>query len=132
MLAQLKGVPIVAVSGLTGSGLDHLMQAVVDIHALWNKRVSTNPLNRWLEADARGPSAARGLRAAGSSSTTSPSPRRARRPSCCSAPAPTRVPDAYRRYLVNALRDAFDLPGVPIRLTLREKANPYAGRKAKG
>ena len=42
------------------------------------------------------------------------------------------VPDAYRRYLVNALRDAFDLPGVPIRLTLREKANPYAGRKRRG
>ncbi len=39
------------------------------------------------------------------------------------------VPDAYKRYLVNALRETFDLPGTPIRLTLREKANPYAGRK---
>jgi GTP-binding protein len=40
------------------------------------------------------------------------------------------VPDSYQRYLVNALREAFGLPGVPIRLTLREKANPYAGRKS--
>ena len=48
-LQQVKGVPVVAVSGLTGEGLDRLMQAVVDIHAVWNKRVATNPLNRWLE-----------------------------------------------------------------------------------
>ena len=39
------------------------------------------------------------------------------------------MPEAYRRYLVNALRETFDLPGTPIRLTLREKANPFAGRK---
>ena len=54
---------------------------------------------------------------------------RGRRASCCSARAPTRCPDAYRRYLVNGLRETFDLPGTPIRLTLREKANPYRGKK---
>ena len=127
-LAQLKGVPIVAVSGLTGSGLERLMQAVVDIHALWNKRIATNPLNRWLEATlaAHPPPAVSGRRLK-LNYITQP---KARPPSfvvfCTRADA---VPDAYRRYLVNALRDAFDLPGVPIRLTLREKANPYAGRK---
>jgi GTP-binding protein len=130
-LAQLKGVPIVAVSGLTGSGLERLMQAVIDIHALWNKRISTNPLNRWLEATlaAHPPPAVSGRRLKLNYITQA----KARPPSfvvfCTRADA---VPDAYRRYLVNALRDAFDLPGVPIRLTLREKANPYAGRKAKG
>jgi GTP-binding protein len=130
-LAQLKGVPIVAVSGLTGSGLDRLMQAVVDIHALWNKRIATNPLNRWLEATlaAHPPPAVSGRRLK-FNYITQP---KARPPSfvlfCARADA---VPDAYRRYLVNALRDAFDLPGVPIRLTLREKANPYAGRKRRG
>jgi GTP-binding protein len=130
-LAQLKGVPIVAVSGLTGSGLDRLMQAVVDIHALWNKRIATNPLNRWLEATlaAHPPPAVSGRRLK-FNYITQP---KARPPSfvlfCTRADA---VPDAYRRYLVNALRDAFDLPGVPIRLTLREKANPYAGRKRRG
>jgi len=130
-LAQLKGVPIVAVSGLTGSGLERLMQAVIDIHALWNKRIPTNPLNRWLEATlaAHPPPAVSGRRLRLNYITQA----KARPPSfvifCTRADA---VPDAYRRYLVNALRDAFDLPGVPIRLTLREKANPYAGRKAKG
>ncbi len=129
-LAQLKGVPIVAVSGLTGAGLDRLMQAVVDIHALWNKRIATNPLNRWLEATlaAHPPPAVSGRRLK-LNYITQP---KARPPSfvlfCTRADA---VPDSYRRYLVNALRGAFDLPGVPIRLMLREKANPYAGRKGK-
>jgi GTP-binding protein len=130
-LAQVKGVPIVAVSGLTGSGLDRLMQAVVDIHAVWNKRVATNPLNRWLEATiaAHPPPAVSGRRLK-LNYITQP---KARPPSfvvfCTRADA---VPDAYRRYLVNALREAFDLPGVPIRLTLREKANPFAGKRGRG
>jgi GTPase len=130
LLAQLKGVPTVAVSGLTGAGLDRLMQAVLDIHALWNKRIATNPLNRWLEATlaAHPPPAVSGRRLK-LNYITQP---KARPPSfvlfCTRADA---VPDSYRRYLVNALREAFDLPGVPIRLTLREKANPYAGRKGK-
>jgi GTP-binding protein len=131
LLAQLKGVPIVAVSGLTGAGLDRLMQAVLDIHALWNKRIATTPLNRWLEATlaAHPPPAVSGRRLK-LNYITQP---KARPPTfvlfCTRADA---VPDAYRRYLVNALREAFDLPGVPIRLTLREKANPYAGRKRRG
>jgi GTPase len=131
LLAQLKGVPIIAVSGLTGAGLDRLMQAVLDIHALWNKRIATNPLNRWLEATlaAHPPPAVSGRRLK-LNYITQP---KARPPTfvlfCTRADA---VPDAYRRYLVNALRDAFDLPGVPIRLTLREKANPYAGKKRRG
>jgi GTP-binding protein len=130
-LAQLKGVPIVAVSGLTGAGLDRLMQAVLEIHALWNKRIATNPLNRWLEATlaAHPPPAVSGRRLK-LNYITQP---KARPPSfvlfCTRADA---VPETYRRYLVNALREAFDLPGVPIRLTLREKANPYAGRKRRG
>jgi len=127
-LPQIKGVPVVAVSGLTGAGLDRLMQAVIDIHTVWNRRVPTNALNRWLEAAvaAHPPPAVSGRRLK-LNYMTQP---KARPPSfvlfCTRADA---VPDAYRRYLVGGLRDAFDLPGVPIRLTLREKANPYAGRK---
>jgi GTP-binding protein len=125
LLPQVKGVPVVAVSGLTGAGLDHLMKAVVNIHALWNKRVATNPLNRWLEEvlAANPPPAVSGRRLK-LNYITQP---KSRPPSfvlfCTRADA---VPDSYQRYLVNALRAAFDLPGVPIRLTLREKANPYA------
>ena len=127
LLAQVKGVPVVAVSGLTGAGLDHLMKAVTDIHALWNKRVPTNALNRWLEEvlAAHPPPAVSGRRLK-LNYITQP---KTRPPSfvlfCTRVDA---VPDSYRRYLVNALREAFGLPGVPIRLTLREKANPYAGK----
>jgi GTPase len=130
LLTQIRGVPVVAVSGLTGAGLDHLMKAVVDIHGLWNKRVSTNALNRWLEGvlAAHPPPAVSGRRLK-LNYITQP---KTRPPSfvlfCTRADA---LPDSYQRYLVNALRESFGLPGVPIRLTLREKANPYAGKKAK-
>lgn len=126
-LPQLKGLPVVAVSGLTGFGLDRLMHAVVAIHAIWNRRVPTNPLNRWLEASlaAHPPPAVAGRRLR-LNYMTQP---KARPPSfvlfCTRADA---VPEAYRRYLINGLREHFDLPGTPIRLTLREKVNPYAGR----
>ncbi|MEZ5788636.1 MAG: ribosome biogenesis GTPase Der [Xanthobacteraceae bacterium] len=126
-LPQLKGLPVVAVSGLSGFGLDRLMQAVVAIHAIWNRRVPTNALNRWLEAAlaAHPPPAVAGRRLR-LNYMTQP---KARPPSfvlfCTRADA---LPESYRRYLINGLREQFDLPGTPIRLTLREKVNPYAGR----
>jgi GTP-binding protein len=129
-LPQVRGVPIVATSGLRGEGLDRLMQAVVDIHAVWNRRVTTNQLNRWFEdaVSSNPPPAASGRRLKLNYITQV----KTRPPSfvlfCSRADA---VPEAYLRYLTNAMRDAFDLPGVPIRLTLREKANPYAGRAKK-
>jgi GTPase len=129
-LPQVKGVPVIGVSGLTGEGLDRLMRAIVDIHEVWNRRVTTNALNRWLEGvtQAHPPPAVSGRRIR-LGYLTQP---KSRPPTfalfCTRASA---VPPAYRRYLVNELREAFDLPGTPIRLTLREKANPYAGRKSK-
>jgi GTP-binding protein len=127
-LPQLKGVPVIGVSGLSGEGLDRLMEAVVDIHEVWNRRVSTNQLNKWLEdvTAAHPPPAVSGRRIRLNYVTQV----KARPPSfvlfCARA---DKVPPAYRRYLVNALRDTFDLPGTPIRLTLREKDNPFEGRK---
>jgi GTP-binding protein len=126
-LMQMKDVPLVAVSGLTGEGLDRLMQAILDAYAVWNKRVSTNALNRWLDAalSAHGPPAVSGRRLA-FSYITQP---KARPPTfvlfCTRADA---VPESYKRYLVNGLRETFELPGTPIRLTLREKDNPFKGR----
>jgi GTP-binding protein len=127
-LPQVKGVPVVAVSGLTGAGLDRLMQAVVDIHAVWNRRVPTSALNRWLaEAAAAHPPPAVAGRRIRLDYLTQP---KSRPPSfVLFTSRADAVPDAYRRYLVNGLREAFDLPGTPIRLTLREKKNPYAKRK---
>jgi GTP-binding protein len=104
------------------------MQAIVDAHAVWNRRVPTNALNRWLaQATAdHPPPAVAGRRIKLNYITQAKS----RPPSFVLFCArPDKLPDAYQRYLVNALRQAFDLPGTPIRLTLREKSNPYAGRK---
>src|SRR5262245_22240494 len=129
-LPQVKGVPVIAVSGLTGQGLERLMQAVVDIHAVWNRRAPTPALNRWLASamSAHPPPAVSGRRIR-LDYLTQP---KTRPPSfvlfCTRADA---IPDAYKRYLVNGLRETFDLPGTPIRLTLREKQNPYDKRKRK-
>ena len=129
-LMQIKGVPLVAVSGLTGEGLDRLMQAIVDAHAFWNKRVPTAALNRWFESalEQNPPPAVSGRRLKLNYLTQAKS----RPPSfvlfCTRADA---LPDAYKRYLINSLRETFDLPGTPIRLTLREKRNPFAGRAKK-
>jgi GTP-binding protein len=127
-LPQVKGVPIVALSGLHGEGLDRLMQAVVDAYAVWNRRVSTNPLNRWFEdaVSSHPPPAVSGRRLKLNYITQVKS----RPPSfvlfCSRADA---MPESYLRYLVHGLRERFELPGTPIRITLREKANPFAHKK---
>ena len=126
-LRQLKGIPLVAVSGLTGEGLDRLMQAIVDAYNVWNRRVPTAALNRWFDKaqSAHPPPAVSGRRLKLNYITQA----KARPPSfvlfCTRADA---LPEAYKRYLVNSLRENFDLPGTPIRLTLREKENPFKGR----
>jgi GTPase len=126
-LTQLKGVPLVAVSGLTGEGLDRLVQAIIDAYEVWNKRIPTSSLNRWFEhaVSANPPPAVAG-RSLRLNYITQP---KSRPPSfvvfCTRADA---VPDAYKRYLLNSMRETFDLPGTPIRLALREKDNPYKGR----
>jgi GTP-binding protein len=126
-LPQVKGVPVVAVSGLTGEGLDRLMQAVVDAHEVWNRRAGTSALNRWLaEVAASHPPPAVSGRAIRLDYITQP---KSRPPTfVLFTSRADAIPDAYRRYLVNNLRESFDLPGTPIRLMLREKKNPYAKR----
>jgi GTP-binding protein len=127
-LPQVKGVPIVAVSGLMGEGIDRLMEAIEQAYAVWNKRVPTAALNRWFEqaVDANPPPAVSGRRLKLNYVTQS----KARPPSfvvfCSRADA---VPQSYLRYLVNTLREYFDLPGTPVRITLREKANPFAHKR---
>jgi len=127
-LPQVKGVSVVAHSGATGEGLDRLMQAILDAHAVWNKRVPTGALNRWLPAvvAAHPPPATSGRRIR-LDYVTQP---KSRPPTfVLFLSRAVALPDVYRRYLVNALRESFDLPGTPIRLILREKQNPYAKRK---
>jgi GTP-binding protein len=128
LLPQLKGVPVVALSAKSGEGVDRLMAAVMQAHAVWNRRVPTAALNRYLAqaTEAHPPVALRGrrLRLDYMTQPKSRPPTFVLFSSRASA-----LPKTYRRYLVNGLRDSFDLPGTPIRLTLRTKANPYAGKK---
>jgi GTP-binding protein len=128
ILPQIKGVPVVALSARTGEGIEALMTAVMEAYMVWNRRVPTAALNRFLQhaISAHPPPAAHG-RAFRLDYITQP---KARPPTFVlfSARA-AELPETYRRYLINGLRESFKLPGTPIRLTLRAKANPYAGRK---
>ncbi|MBM3543881.1 MAG: ribosome biogenesis GTPase Der [Alphaproteobacteria bacterium] len=125
LLPQIKGVALVPVSAKRGSGLDTLMQSVFAADALWNRRLPTHALNQWLQAtvEAHSPPAVSGRRIKLRYITQA----NARPPTFvlfCSRPKA--LPDSYVRYLVNALRESFDMPGVPIRINLRKGANPYA------
>jgi GTP-binding protein len=128
LLPQVAGVPVVAVSGLMGEGIDRMMEAIEKAYAVWNKRVATAALNRWFEqaTSANPPPAVSGRRLKLNYITQT----KARPPSfvlfCSRADA---VPESYLRYLVNSLRGAFDLPGTPVRITLREKQNPFAHKR---
>jgi GTP-binding protein len=128
LLPQVRGAPLVAVSGLMGEGIDHLMRAIEDAYAVWNRRVPTAALNRWFEqaVDANPPPAVSGRRLKLNYITQA----KARPPSfvlfCSRADA---VPQSYLRYLVNSLREYFELPGTPVRISLREKANPFAHKR---
>jgi GTP-binding protein len=123
-LPQLQGVRLVPVSGLTGLGLEALMDAVGAADAVWNRRIPTADLNRWLAVvQGRNPPplvAGRRLRLRYLTQVNVRPPTFA-----LFASKPSELPDSYRRYLVNGLREAFDLPGTPIRLMLRRGKNPY-------
>jgi GTPase len=128
MLPQIKGVPIVVLSAKTGDGLDRLLEAVMKAHAVWNRRLPTAALNRFLgDAISSNPPPAVSGRRFRLDYITQP---KARPPTfvlfCSRADA---VPETYCRFLINGLRENFALPGTPIRLTLRAKANPYAHKK---
>ena len=127
-LPQIKGVPVVALSARTGEGIEALMTAVIEAHAVWNRRVPTAALNRFLaEATAAHPPPAAKGRKLRLDYITQP---KARPPTFVLFSSRAReLPETYRRYLINTLREAFALPGTPIRLALRAKANPYASRK---
>jgi len=126
-LPQLQGVALVAVSGVTGFGLDAMMTAVSAADEVWNRRVRTADLNRWLAAvQERHPPplvAGRRLRLRYLTQVNTRPPSFA-----LFASKPADLPDSYRRYLVNALRHDFDLPGTPIRMMLRKGKNPYEAR----
>ena len=126
-LAQVPGVPLVTLSALAEQGLEKLMGAVVEAHTVWNRRVPTSALNDWLRAAIdRHPPPARQGRRVKIRYMTQPSTRPPTFVAFTSQPAG--LPKSYLRYLTNGLRDTFDLPGTPIRFSLRKSNNPYADR----
>jgi GTP-binding protein len=124
-LAQMKGIPVVTLSALTGAGMDRLLPTVRAAHAVWNMRVGTGELNRWFEhaLERHPPPLVDGRRLKLRYMTQA----KARPPTFIAfGTRAERVPDDYQRYLVNGLRETFKLPGTPIRLQLRGTKNPYA------
>ena len=128
-LAQVAGVTLVPISALSGRGIDRLSKAVLEAYDTWNRRVPTPDLNRWLqEALARhAPPAVSGRRIK-IRYITQPSTRPPTFVAFCSRADD--LPKSYLRYLTNSLREAFKLPGVPLRLNLRKGDNPYAKHKS--
>ncbi|MBY8823645.1 ribosome biogenesis GTPase Der [Sphingomonas colocasiae] len=123
-LAQARGVPLIAVSGATGKGLDQLIQAAFETRDAWSKRVSTGQLNRWFEraVEANPPPAPGGkrikLRYITQAKTRPPG-------FILFGTRVDQLPESYRRYLVNGIRKELGFGAVPVRLTLRAPKNPF-------
>ena len=127
-LAQVPGIPLVTVSALAERGLDKLMEAVLEAHEAWNRRVPTPDLNRWLREalERHAPPASKGrrikIRYMTQVSTRPPT-------FVAFTSQPKGLPPSYIRYLTKGIRETFNLPGVPIRFVLRKGDNPYADRR---
>ena len=124
-LAQMKGIQVVAFSALTGAGLDRLLPAVRRALEVWNTRIPTGELNRWFETalEKHPPPLVDGRRLKLRYITQA----KARPPTFVAfGTRAEQMPEDYQRYLVNSLRETFELPGTPIRLQLRGTKNPYA------
>ncbi|MCX7285201.1 MAG: ribosome biogenesis GTPase Der, partial [Novosphingobium sp.] len=124
-LAQVRGVPLLAISGRTGKGLDELLKAAFEIRAAWSKRVATAALNRWFDdALAANPPPAPGgrrikLRYITQAKTRPPG-------FILFGTRLEQLPESYRRYLINSIRRELGFDAVPIRMTLRSPKNPFA------
>ncbi|MBL25360.1 MAG: ribosome biogenesis GTPase Der [Rhodospirillaceae bacterium] len=124
-LTQVRGIPVVTLSALEGTGIDKLMAAVFEIYQVWNRRIATARLNDWLAEMVElhpPPLASTGRRVRLRYMTQT----KTRPPTFAVwVSRPKDLPEAYSRYLVNGLRDDFGLIGVPLRITLRQGKNPY-------
>lgn len=127
-LPQVRGIPVVTLSAKTGRGLDKLLDAVLDVFEVWNRRVPTAKLNRWLEEimTHHPPPLVSGRRVKVRYMTQP----KARPPTFALFVSHEKgLPESYSRYMANALREDFDLWGVPLRLLVRKGKNPFADKK---
>jgi GTP-binding protein len=124
-LTQMRGIPVVTISALTGAGVDKFLPAVREAHRVWNERVATGALNRWFEGalERHQPPMVEGRRLKLRYITQA----KARPPTfLVFGTRAEQMPTEYQRYLVNGLREHFKMPGTPIRIQLRGTKNPYA------
>ncbi|MDO1582259.1 ribosome biogenesis GTPase Der [Rhizobium oryzicola] len=130
LLPQARGIRAVPISGQTGYGLEKLMQNIIDTDMVWNKRVSTAKLNRWLDAvqTQHPPPAVSGRRIRLKYMTQVKARPPAFMISCTRSDA---LPESYVRYLINGLRNDFQMPGVPIRIHFKSADNPYENKRKK-
>ncbi len=124
-LGYIKGVKVVTISALKGHKLDTLLDGVLETYTIWNRRIPTSQLNRWMEGvlEHHPPPLVEGRRVKIRYVTQVKS-----RPPTFAlfVNKPLDLPESYQRYLTTHLRDSFDMPGVPVRLLLRKGKNPYA------
>jgi len=122
-LTQMRGIPVITVSALTGAGIERLLPTVRKAHEVWNRRVATGELNRWFEGALerhQPPMGGRRLKLRYMTQAKSRPPT-----FIIFGTRAEQIPEDYQRYLVNGLRDHFDMPGTPIRILLRGTENPY-------
>ncbi|MBA3880304.1 MAG: ribosome biogenesis GTPase Der [Sphingobium sp.] len=123
-LAQIRGVPLLTVSAVTGKGIDQLLAAAFEVREAWSRRVSTGELNRWFEraVEANPPPAPGGkrikLRYLTQAKTRPPG-------FVLFGTRVDQLPESYQRYLVNGIRRDLGFGAVPVRLTLRAPKNPF-------
>jgi len=131
MLPQVRGAPVIALSAETGRGVERLMPAIMKVHRNWSTKIKTRDLNDWLQlAMQRHPPPSVGGRRIKPKYMAQT---KARPPTfVLFSSRAEQMPEQYRRYLVNSLRESFDMPGVPLRITIKSGKNPYAEGESKG
>jgi GTP-binding protein len=124
VMPQVKGIPVVPISAATGFNLQKLLKTCLRAHEVWSRQIGTGELNRWLEhaVEKHTPPLVKGRRIKIRYMTQ----KSARPPTFLLFSNSSDIPDHYLRYLLNSLREAFDLPGTPIRIKIRKNKNPYA------
>jgi GTP-binding protein len=123
-LAQVKEIPYVTMSAITGKNIDRLLETILETYAVWNRRVPTSGLNRWLKnMESRNPAPM----VEGRSNRLKYITQIKTRPPTFAlwASRAASLPEAHKRFIINGLRKDFDLPGVPIRLLIRKSKNPF-------
>jgi GTPase len=133
MLPQLRGTPLVTLSGATGRGVERLMPAILKNYRNWSAKVKTRDLNDWLALaiQRHPPPAVDGKRIKPKYIAQT----KGRPPTfVLFAARAYAMPAHYQRYMINSIRESFDMPGVPIRLTVKANTgvNPYADNDAPG